>query len=61
MRIDLAATSIVISLAILPLMASKSACTKDRKEDEKDAYNSCGERQVHTFIVDREREKFHFC
>ena len=57
MRVDLAATTIIISLGILPLMASKSACTMEMKEDEKDAYNSCGERQVYTFIVDREREK----
>ena len=58
MRVDLAATSIVISLGILPLMASKNACTTERKEREKDAYNSCGERQVQCFFkVNRERKK----
>ena len=49
------AIGIVINLCILTLVASKKACTKDMKEKEMEAYTSCGERQVHTYVKYRER------
>lgn len=51
MRVDLSATSIIISLGILPLMASKNACTKEKKEIEKGAYKLCGESKLKDYRV----------